>query len=75
MISPQQLFIIHIFYFLVLDSKVPKSEDIDEEDDDVPGRIILLNLNNLRIWSIFYLIELHDDADMIFWGGGGQNIS
>lgn len=26
--------------FIVLDSKAPKSEDIDEEDDDVPGRHI-----------------------------------
>lgn len=28
------------FLFIVLDSKAPKSEDIDEEDDDVPGRHI-----------------------------------
>lgn len=24
--------------FKVLDNKAPKAEDIDEEDDDVPGR-------------------------------------
>lgn len=28
------------FLFIVLDSKAPKSEDIDEEDDDVPGKHI-----------------------------------
>lgn len=25
------------FLFKVLDNKAPKAEDIDEEDDDVPG--------------------------------------
>ncbi|NXC38767.1 BT3L4 factor, partial [Penelope pileata] len=27
------------FFFIVLDSKAPKSEDIDEEDDDVPDLV------------------------------------
>lgn len=30
----------------MLDSKVPKSEDIDEEDDDVPGKTLLYKFIN-----------------------------
>lgn len=29
----------------MLDSKAPKSEDIDEEDDDVPGKHIHLDVH------------------------------
>lgn len=31
--------------FAALDSKAPKAEDIEEEDDDVPGRISLEVVN------------------------------
>lgn len=34
-------FIIH--FISALDSKAPKAEDIEEEDDDVPGMIFVLD--------------------------------
>lgn len=43
----------------MLDSKAPKSEDIDEEDDDVPGRHIHMYLFtyciNISIHAFKYL--------------------
>lgn len=42
------------FLFKVLDNKAPKAEDIDEEDDDVPGRIFQLSV----LWND-YFVNVH----------------
>lgn len=50
------------FLFTVLDSKAPKSEDIDEEDDDVPGRHINLHVYLMYEYSIHALEYLALDV-------------
>lgn len=39
----------------MLDSKAPKSEDIDEEDDDVPGRHMNIHVCLMYKYSIHAL--------------------
>lgn len=44
--------------FLVLDNKAPKAEDIDEEDDDVPGM-------KFGVSSIFKCSFFRDESEVI----------